>query len=160
MKILYVEDDPTARQYIQKGLCEHGHVVDAAADGHEGLERALSGSYDLVILDVMLPGPDGFDVIQQIREAGVTSPVLFLSARAEVSDRVRGLNLGADDYLSKPFAFAELLARIQALARRRMLEPDDGVLRVGDLELDLKRHAVRRGERPISLTTKEFALLE
>jgi len=160
VKILYVEDDPTAREYIQKGLREQGNVVDATGDGVAGLEQALSNSYDLLILDVMLPGLDGFDVLQRIREAKVETPVLFLSARGEVADRVRGLNLGADDYLSKPFAFAELLARIQAVSRRRIPEPDDGILRVADLELDLRRHTVRREDRAISLTSKEFALLE
>ena len=160
MRILYVEDDPTAREYIQKGLREQGHVVDATGDGAAGLEQALSTSYDLLILDVMLPGLDGFEVIQRIRDAGVETPVLFLSARGDVADRVRGLNLGADDYLPKPFAFAELLARIQAVSRRRTPEPDDGMLRVADLELDLRRHTVHRGEQAISLTSKEFALLD
>jgi two-component system OmpR family response regulator len=160
MKILYVEDDPTARQYIQKGLREHGHVVDVAADGADGLERALGGAYDLVILDVMLPELDGFDVLRRMRSAGVKTPVLFLSARGEVPDRVRGLNLGADDYLTKPFAFAELLARVQALGRRHGGEPEDGILRLADLELDTRRRIARRGGERIELTAKECALLE
>lgn len=160
MKILYVEDDPTARQYIQKGLREHGHVVDVAADGADGLERALGGAYDLVILDVMLPELDGFDVLRRMRSAGVKTPVLFLSARGEVPDRVRGLNLGADDYLTKPFAFAELLARVQALGRRHGGEPEDGILRLADLELDTRRRIARRSGERIELTAKECALLE
>lgn len=160
MKILYVEDDPTARQYIQKGLREHGHVVDVAADGADGLERALGGAYDLVILDVMLPELDGFEVLRRMRSAGVRTPVLFLSARGEVPDRVRGLNLGADDYLTKPFAFAELLARVQALGRRHGGEPEDGMLRLADLELDTRRRIARRGGERIELTAKECALLE
>lgn len=160
MKILYVEDDATAREYIRKGLREQGHVVDAAPEGRRGLEQALGGSYDLLILDVMLPGLDGFEVIRAVRDAGLKVPVLFLSARGEVGDRVRGLNLGADDYLSKPFAFAELLARVEAIGRRHNPEPDDGVLRVADLALDLKRHAVSRGGEDVQLTGKEFTLLE
>jgi two-component system OmpR family response regulator len=160
MKILYVEDDPTAREYIQKGLREHGHLVDAAPDGATGLEQASSGAYDLLILDVTLPELDGFEIIGRLRESGVETPVLFLSARGEVGDRIRGLNLGADDYLSKPFAFAELLARIQALARRRMADPQDGMLRIADLELDVRRHCARRAGQEITLTLKEFALLE
>lgn len=160
MKILYVEDDPTAREYIQKGLREHGHAVDVAADGAAGLEYSRSGEYDLFILDVMLPEVDGFEMIRTLREDKIDAPVLFLSARGDVTDRVRGLNLGADDYLVKPFAFAELMARIQAVARRRVGEPEDGILRVGDLELDARRHSVRRGDVEIDLTQKEFALLE
>ena len=120
MKILYVEDDPGAREYIQKGLQENGFVADVAADGDEGFERARSGVYDLLILDVMLPGRDGYAILKELRDVGVDTPVLFLSARGEASDRIRGLNLGADDYLPKPFAFAELLARVRAVARRRL----------------------------------------
>lgn len=160
MKILYVEDDPRAREYIQKGLEENGFVADTAADGEEGLRRALSGAYDLVILDVMLPGHDGLEVLRRVRERGLDTPVLFLSARGEASDRIRGLNLGADDYLSKPFAFAELLARIRAVARRRLAEPLDGRLQVEDLVLDTQRHTVERGGRSVDLTPKEFTLLE
>jgi heavy metal response regulator len=159
MKILYVEDDPTAREYIQKGLSEQGFVVDTAADGEQGLENALAGAYDLVILDIMLPKKDGFEVISEIRRAGVATPALFLSARQEVSDRIRGLNLGADDYLTKPFAFAELVARIRAIGRRFLAEPEDGRLRVADLVVDLHRHAVTRGGRLVELTPKEFTLL-
>ncbi len=160
MKILYVEDDPTAREYIQRGLTEHGYVVDVAADGREGLELAAVGDYQLVILDVGLPGLHGFDLLRELRDRGRTTPVLFLSARSEVQDRVRGLNLGADDYLPNPCAFAELLARIQAIARRRHDEPGDGVLRVADLELDLRARVARRAGRELDLTTKQFTLLE
>jgi len=160
VRILFVEDDPRAREYIQKGLEENGFVADTAADGEEGLERALAEAYELVILDVMLPGRDGLSVLQAMREQGVDTPVLFLSARGEASDRIRGLNLGADDYLSKPFAFAELLARIRAVARRRLAEPMDGRLQVEDLVLDTRRHVVERAGRPVELTPKEFVLLE
>ncbi len=160
MKILYVEDDAGAREYIQKGLAENGFVADVAADGDSGLERAVGGSYDLVILDVMLPGRDGLSVLKELRERGVDTPVLFLSARGEASDRIKGLNLGADDYLPKPFAFAELLARIRAVARRRLGEPLDGRIQVEDLTLDVQRHTVERSGSAIDLTPKEFALLE
>jgi heavy metal response regulator len=160
VKILYVEDDPTARSYIRKGLEEHGHVVDVAVDGDAGLEQATIGSYDLLLLDVGLPGMSGFELLRELREGADATPVLMLSARGEVSDRIRGLNLGADDYLPKPFAFAELLARIQAIQRRVASDPPDPVLRLADLELDLAGHRVQRGGRSISLTRKEFALLE
>ncbi len=160
MKILYVEDDPGAREYIQKGLREHGYVVDVAGDGDAGFQHAISGSYDALILDVMLPGRDGLSILRELRERGDQTPVLFLSARGEASDRIRGLNLGADDYLSKPFAFAELLARIRAVARRRLGEPSDGRLEVEDLVLDVQKHTVERAGRAIELTPKEFLLLE
>jgi DNA-binding response OmpR family regulator len=160
MRILYVEDDPRAREYIQKGLLENGFVADVAADGDEGLLRAAAGGYDLVILDVMLPGRDGFAVLKALREKGIDTAVLFLSARGEASERIRGLNLGADDYLPKPFAFAELLARVRAIARRRLGDPLDGRLQVEDLVLDTQRHSVARAGRSIELTPKEFTLLE
>lgn len=161
MKILYVEDDPTAREYIRKGLSEHGHVVDTAADGEQGLMRAETGEHDLVVLDVGLPITDGFEVLESLRRGGVGTPVIMLSARSDVSDRVKGLQLGADDYLPKPFAFAELIARIDAIGRRLAPHvPDDGVLRVADLALDTRRHAVTRAGRPVELTRREFVLLE
>jgi two-component system OmpR family response regulator len=160
MKILYVEDDPTAREYVGKGLLEHGFVVDSVADGQQGLEWALCGAYDLLILDVSLPGRDGFAVLKELRQAGVTTPALFLTARGEVADRIQGLDLGGDDYLTKPFAFAELLARIRAVARRRQLEPPDGLLRIADLVLDVRAHQVTRAGRRLDLTPKEFVLLE
>jgi len=160
MKILYVEDDPTAREYIRRGLTEHGNVVDVAANGADGFNLAFDESYDLIILDVELPQLDGFELLRKLRDSGNRVPVLFLSAHGDVQDRVRGLNLGADDYLPKPFAFAELLARIQAISRRRFDEPDDGTLSVADLELDLRGHVVRRGGQTLDLTAKQFALLE
>jgi two-component system, OmpR family, copper resistance phosphate regulon response regulator CusR len=160
MKILFVEDDPTTRELMEKGLCRRGYVVDMAEDGEEGLRRALSSQYDLAILDVMLPGHDGFWVVSEMRRAGLKTPVLFLSARAEVSDRVHGLDLGADDYLAKPFAFAELVSRVRAIGRRRLEEPPDRTLRVADLTLDLDRMVVHRGGCRIELAPKQLALLE
>ncbi len=160
LRILYVEDDATAREYIEKGLKERGYEVEVAHDAAEGLERALAGPFDLLVLDVMLPDGDGFSILEAVRERSIDTPAIFLTARGEVADRIRGLNLGADDYLVKPFAFAELLARIQAVARRTLAEPDSGQLAVADLVLDLRRHAVERGGRPIELTPKEFSLLE
>jgi two-component system, OmpR family, copper resistance phosphate regulon response regulator CusR len=160
LRILYVEDDPTARAYIEKGLSEAGYAVEVAHDGHEGLQRAIRGPFDLLILDVMLPESDGFALLETLRKRDIETPALFLSARGEVADRIRGLNLGADDYLVKPFAFAELLARIQAVARRSLAEPDDGRLAVADLVLDLRRHAVERSGHAVELTPREFSLLE
>ena len=160
LRILYVEDDPTAREYIHKGLAERGYTVEVAADGKAGLERALDGPFDLLILDVMLPEASGFDILREVRDRQIDTPVLFLSARGEVADRIEGLNLGADDYLVKPFAFAELLARIQAVARRSLAEPDSGQLSIANLVLDLRRHAVEREGQAIELTPKEFSLLE
>lgn len=160
LRILYVEDDPTAREYIEKGLTEQGYSVTVATDAGTGLSLALESPFDLLILDVMLPDGDGFDLLQRIRDKGADMPAIFLTARSEVADRIRGLNLGADDYLVKPFAFAELAARIQAVARRTLAEPGDGKLTLADLEVDLKRHAVTRGGQPVDLTPKEFSLLE
>ncbi|THF61141.1 response regulator [Pseudothauera nasutitermitis] len=159
MKILIVEDEPKTGDYLHQGLSEAGFVTDLARDGTDGLHAALAESYDLLVLDVMLPGTNGWDILRALRAAGRDTPVLFLTARDQVEDRVRGLELGADDYLVKPFAFAELLARVRTLLRRgRAKEP--GLLRVADLELDpLRRRAVRGGRR-IDLTAKEFALLE
>lgn len=160
MKILYVEDDPTAQEYIERGLTEHGYAVEVASDGPSGLERALGGVHDVLVLDVMLPGMDGYEVLRRVRERGIRTPAIFLSARGEVGDRVRGLDLGADDYLKKPFAFSELIARIRAVVRRGAGWSEDEVRRVGDLELDPRRRTVRRGGRLVELTQKEFALLE
>lgn len=159
MKVLCVEDHPAALEYTRKGLSEQGFVVDTARDGVEGLELALEGGYELLILDVMLPGLDGFELLEELRRQGIETPTLFLSARGESSDRIKGLNLGGDDYLSKPFAFAELVARIRAIARRRAGEPPSTRLQVADLELDLERHRVTRAGRPIELTPREFFLL-
>ena len=159
MKILLVEDEAKTGDYLKQGLSEAGFVTDWVRDGVSGQQQALAGQYDLIILDVMLPGRNGWDVLQDIRHAGINVPVLFLTARDQVHDRVKGLELGADDYLVKPFAFAELLARVRTLLRReRSREPD--VLQVGDLELDLRRRRALRDGRRIDLTAKEFALLE
>jgi two-component system, OmpR family, copper resistance phosphate regulon response regulator CusR len=159
MKILIVEDQPKTGEYLKKGLGEAGFVVDVVRDGLEGLHRARTEEYDLAVLDVMLPGLDGWQVLEALRAAGRDLPVLFLTARDQVEDRVKGLELGADDYLVKPFAFAELLARIRTLLRRgKVREPDR--LAVADMELDPVRRKVTRAGRRIDLTAKEFALLE
>lgn len=160
MKILVVEDEAKTGDYLQQGLAEAGFVVDLARNGEDGLHDALTLEYDLAILDVMLPGIDGWGVLRGMRAAGKEIPVLFLTARDEVDDRVRGLELGADDYLVKPFAFAELLARVRSLLRRGGKSKDAEVLRAADLELDLIRRRVTRSGKRIDLTAKEFALLE
>ena len=160
MRVLLVEDEAKLAEYVRKGLSENGFVVDVAKDGIDGKHLALHGEYDLVVLDVMLPGIDGFGVLKSLRETRNT-PVLMLTARDSVEDRVKGLQDGADDYLVKPFAFSELLARLQALGRRGVRAGADevNVLRLGPLELDLvKRKATRDGKR-LDLTSKEFILL-
>ena len=159
MKILIVEDETRLVDVLRQGLKEHGFTVEQAGNGSEGLEAILSGSFDAVVLDVMLPERDGFDVLQQIRKAGNIVPVLMLTARSGVDDRVRGLDLGADDYLPKPFEFKELLARLRAITRRPAVEPQD-LLRVADLEMDPRRHEVRRAGKLMDLSAREFALLE
>ncbi|MFA7523349.1 MAG: heavy metal response regulator transcription factor [Halothiobacillaceae bacterium] len=160
MKVLIVEDERKAGRYLQQGLSEAGYTVDLVGDGVEGLHRALTGDHDLLILDVMLPGMDGWQILETLRRGGRDMPVLFLTARDQVEDRVRGLELGADDYLIKPFAFSELLARVRTLLRRGRGEPEPTALQVADLELDLLgRRATRAGER-IDLTAQEFALLK
>jgi len=158
MKILIVEDEPKTGDYLRLGLGEAGFVVDLARDGVDGLHLAQNGEYDLIVLDVMLPSLDGWDLLHTLRCGGHGIPVLFLTARDQVEDRVRGLELGADDYLIKPFAFSELLARVRTLLRRgRTREPER--LRAADLELDLLRRRVTRAGQRIDLTAKEFALL-
>jgi two-component system copper resistance phosphate regulon response regulator CusR len=160
VKLLIVEDEPKTGEYLRQGLAEAGFVVDLARDGVDGLHLAVTGDYDLAILDVMLPGIDGWQILKTLRGIGRELPVLFLTARDQVEDRVRGLELGADDYLIKPFAFAELLARIRTLLRRGKAQSVPEVLRVADLELDLRRRRVVRAGQRIELTPKEFALLE
>jgi two-component system copper resistance phosphate regulon response regulator CusR len=160
MKILVVEDEIKTGDYLRQGLTEAGFTVDLARDGLDGLHLAQTDAYDLAILDVMLPGIDGWAVLQGIRRAGKDMPVLFLTARDQVQDRVHGLELGADDYMVKPFAFAELLARVRTILRRGRSGNESTVLRVADLELDLLRRRVTRAGRRIDLTAKEFALLE
>jgi DNA-binding response OmpR family regulator len=161
MHILVVEDEQRLAALVRRVLVEERHAVDVAHDGDTGLDLADSDTYDLVILDVMLPGKDGFEVCRQMRSDGVETPVLMLTARGAVEDRVAGLNVGADDYLVKPFALEELLARVNALLRRRKGALETSTeLRAKDLTLDLVRHEVRRGNRIIELTAKEFALLE
>lgn len=158
MRILIVEDERKTAEYLKKGMSENAFVVDAVHNGDDGLHLALTEYYDLIILDVMLPGRDGWSVLGSIRRAGRQTPVLFLTARDTVENRVQGLELGADDYLLKPFAFSELLARVRCVLRRgpaRQLE----TLRVADLELDVARHKGARGGQRIDLTPKEFALL-
>lgn len=158
MKILLIEDDPRVARFVLRGLKEEGFVVDHAADGDDGLHAAATGSYELVILDVLLPQRDGFEVLNRLRRSGSTTRVLMLTARDAVADRVKGLEGGADDYLVKPFAFAELLARIRALLRRPRTE-EPVVLTAGDLQIDTRRQSVSRAGRPVPLTAKEYAVL-
>lgn len=158
MKILIVEDELKTGTYLKQGLSEAGFITDLAVNGVDGQHLALTEAFDLIILDVMLPGINGWDVLSAIRAAGKSMPVLFLTARDQVDDRVKGLELGADDYLVKPFAFSELLARVRTLLRRgKMVEPD--TLVIADLELNLIRRRANRGGQRIDLTAKEFVLL-
>jgi len=158
MRILIVEDERKTAKYLQKGLAENGFVVDVLHSGADALHQLQESGYDLVILDVMLPGISGWDIVKGVRGAGTTTPILFLTARDAVEDRVKGLELGADDYLVKPFAFSELLARIRSLLRRQSA-PLSEFVRVGDLELNLLQHKATRAGQRLNLTPKEFALL-
>ena len=161
MHILVVEDEKRLAALLRRVLSEERHVVDVANDGLAGHDLAASGTYDLVILDLMLPGMNGVEICRQMRQVGVETPVLMLTARGAIEDRVAGLKTGADDYLVKPFAMEELLARVEALLRRRAKGLEAGQqLQVADLTLDLVRHEARRGDSVIELTAKEFALLE
>ena len=160
MKLLLIEADRRAAEYVANGLRECGHSVDHAADGADGLSLALAGHYDVIVADRMLPHIDGLAVVQALRAQGVATPILILSALARVDDRVKGLRAGGDDYLTKPFAFAELLARIEVLQRRTAAGEPATRLRVADLELDLLSRRVTRSGRPVELTAREFRLLE
>ena len=160
MKVLLIEDDQETSAYVARGLREQGHVVDTAATGRDGLFLATDGGHDVLIVDRMLPGLDGIALVQALRGTGVKAPVLFLTALGGVGDRVRGLEAGGDDYLVKPFAFAELLARVNALTRRPPLTDTPIVLRAGDLEMDLLRRTVMRDGKPVELQPREFQLLE
>lgn len=159
MRVLIVEDEPGVSQFIEQGLVESGYAVDVAQDGEEGLEYALGAEYDVIVLDIMLPKMNGLDVLQEIRNHRLKYPVLLLTARDGLEDRVKGLDAGADDYLVKPFAFPELLARIRALLRRPPLQANP-VLKIADLEMDTARREVRRGKKIIELSPREFSLLE
>jgi two-component system OmpR family response regulator len=160
MHLLVVEDDVKAARFLRQGLEEEGHAVDVADDGEEGLRLASSVTYDVIILDIMLPGRDGFEVTEVLRANGDVTPILALTARDTSADVVRGLDAGADDYITKPFDFDELVARVRALGRRTGPATAQSGLRVGDLELDRVRRIARRGERTIELAPREFRLLE
>ena len=159
MRILVIEDEQKVASFIRQGLEEEGYAVDHAGDGASGLQIALQGLHDVIVLDVMLPKLDGLSVLQQLRQATIATPVLLLTVRATIEDKVLGLDAGADDYLTKPFAFEEFVARVRALLRRRA-ETAPPVLQVADLALDPARRVVSRGGRKIDLTPREFALLD
>lgn len=160
MKILIIEDEPKTGEYLKQGLTEASFVVDLCHNGQDGLHAALGGEHDMVILDVMLPGINGWEVMRNLRRQGSKVPVLFLTAKDQVEDRIKGLELGADDYLVKPFSFAELLARVRVILRRGKFGVEETSLKVADLELDLLRRRVSRAGGRIDLTSKEFGLLE
>lgn len=159
-RVLVIEDDPETGEQLAESLATNGYQVDLAVNGNEGLNRALASEYAVMTIDRMVPGIDGIAIIRRLREGGITTPALIISALGEVDDRVRGLRAGGDDYLVKPFAFAELLARVEALARRSATVVKETVLRVGDLKLDLMSRTVTRGGRDIDLLPREFQVLE
>ncbi|MBP1749223.1 MAG: heavy metal response regulator transcription factor [Deltaproteobacteria bacterium] len=158
MRILIIEDEKKTVQYLVKGFTEHGFVADASHTGVDGLHMAETGEYQVIVLDIMLPDIDGWGIMRQLRERGNTTPVIFLTARDSVDDRVKGLELGADDYLVKPFAFSELLARVRTILRREP-ERQPEVLRISDMEIDLSRHKATRQGRRVDLSPKEFLIL-
>ncbi len=160
MRILFVEDDPKLADYVVRGLQRQGHILELFADGREGLIAAIDKPFDVAILDRMVPGLDGLSVVKAMRASGVTTPVLFLTSMVGINDRVTGLKAGGDDYLVKPFALAELSARVEALGRRPTTRGEETVLRVGDLEMNLIDRSVRRGTTNIDLLQREFVLLE
>ena len=160
MRLLIIEDDRDVAGYLAKAFNEVGHVADVASDGEDGLNLALDGAYDVLIVDRMLPKLDGLSVIGKLRADGISTPALILSALGQVDDRVKGLRAGGDDYLPKPYSFSELLARVEVLARRRVGRSEETVLRVGDLKLDRLSHQVHRGQGEIALQPREFRLLE
>lgn len=160
MRILLIEDDPSVSAYVTRGLSEHGHVCDVLAEGADGLFQATRETYDVLVIDRMLPGLDGLSLVRALRAAGRKTPALFLTALGGIDDRVEGLEAGGDDYLTKPFAFAELMARVNALARRPPVQEVKTTLRVGDLELDLVRRVALRAGQAIDLLPREFTLLE
>lgn len=159
MRLLLVEDEKDLAAVIRKGLIEEGYAVDVAHDGEEGLYMAENYPVDVIVLDVMLPKMDGFEVLRRLRKTGKDAPVLMLTAKDTTADKISGLDGGADDYLTKPFDFGELLARLRALIRRKT-EVKEAVIRIGDLEIDTKSHQVKRGGKPIALSTREYLLLE
>lgn len=160
MRVLIVEDERKISAYVKRGLEEQGYAVDAAYTGREALDWAEAVTFDLIVLDILLPEMNGLDVCRELRQRGLRTPVLMLTARDAVDDRVGGLDAGADDYLIKPFALKELLARLRALTRRAADAPKSPVLEIADLTLDTLTHRVKRGDKPIELTAKEFAVLE
>jgi two-component system, OmpR family, response regulator len=160
MRVLLVEDEQRLVRLMKRVLEDERYVVDAAFDGEEGIEKAGLGAYDLIVLDVMLPRRNGVEVCRWLRNQKIATPILMLTARDQLEDKVAGLDAGADDYLTKPFAFEELLARLRALGRRAPATPQEPMLRVGDLVMDLHRHEVERNGQPILLTMREFTLLE
>ena len=160
LRILVIEDEPTIIEFLRTGLGYEGYQVAIAPDGRTGFDLATSETFDLIILDLMLPDMDGFDICRKLRERGDETPIIMLTARQEIADRVRGLDLGADDYITKPFSFDELVARIRALLRRQGQHPEQAVLHVGDLTINTETREVSRAGEPITLTPIEFALLE
>lgn len=159
MRILLVEDEKDLSDIIKKGLTEEGYAVDTAMDGEDGLHMALNYPIDVVILDIMLPKKDGLEILTELRKEGNTTPVLLLTAKDTVTDRIKGLDTGADDYLTKPFEFGELLARVRALLRRQS-DTKEVVIQIGDLEIDTKAHEVKRAGKTVKLSTREYLLLE